>query len=406
MNATARDARLGIVGCLAVLVLALVAACSGETYQRYDGSAWPNRRPDVAWPDASFSGVTTDNGSDTLSVIDLAGPRTVGRYPIGFDPLGIDGPHHLAIDLVDRVLFTALSFPAPMISPGPHGTHGFSTVPGTLVRLSLDDFRVLHRADVDYSPGDVVLTPDRTRVIVSHFDLARAMEFDAGADGRRGSVWVFDARTLARLHAPIVAGVGIHGMAVTPDSRLLLVTANIEDVLVLIALDRLDEPVVRIPIGPGGGMARYGPYSVTLSADGAVAFVANRDGRDVRRFDVVSRTFDDLHVAGLRAAAMFSAIGPGGATLLVPTQAPDQLVLLRTDTLELVRVRRYSRDECQLPHQVNVSPDGRYFVVCEGDHVGPGAVLAVDPDSLEILGRTTVGVYPDAIAFVPRGAGR
>jgi predicted dehydrogenase len=33
---------------------------------------------------------------------------------------------------------------------------------------------------------------------------------------------------------------------------------------------------------------------------------------------------------------MFSAIGPGGATLLVPTQSPDQLVVVRTDTMEIV----------------------------------------------------------------------
>jgi hypothetical protein len=39
------------------------------------------------------------------------------------------------------------------------------------------------------------------------------------------------------------------------------------------------------------------------------------------------------------------------------------------------------------------------YIVCEGDHAGPGKVIEVDPGTLEVVRSWTVGVYPDGIAF-------
>jgi sugar lactone lactonase YvrE len=80
---------------------------------------------------------------------------------------------------------------------------------------------------------------------------------------------------------------------------------------------------------------------------------------------------------------------------LVPLQSPDGLA--RIDTRAPSRVA-YG-DECKKPHVVRVAPDGRAYVVCEGDHVAPGAVLEVDPVTLATKKRWEVGVYPDGIAF-------
>jgi hypothetical protein len=55
-------------------------------------------------------------------------------------------------------------------------------------------------------------------------------------------------------------------------------------------------------------------------------------------------------------------------------------------------------DECRAPHAFGVAR-GRVFVVCEGDHKGPGTVLEVDPSSLATRRKWTVGVYPDGLAF-------
>ena len=68
------------------------------------------------------------------------------------------------------------------------------------------------------------------------------------------------------------------------------------------------------------------------------------------------------------------------------------------------RTRSLAASECRLPHQVNRSPDGRYYLVCEGVHTAtrkePGALLAIDPETLETRARVETGVYPDAVEFV------
>ena len=109
-------------------------------------------------------------------------------------------------------------------------------------------------------------------------------------------------------------------------------------------------------------------------------------------------------IALVRGAAFFPALGPDGATLLVPVQSPDGLIALDARSLAVLKSRSFTRAECHRPHEAARAPDGRYFLVCEGDREGPGALVELQPDTLEILGRTELGVYPDAIAFLPAGA--
>ena len=59
----------------------------------------------------------------------------------------------------------------------------------------------------------------------------------------------------------------------------------------------------------------------------------------------------------------------------------------------------FDRATCEAPHVVKRAKDGRVYVVCEGNHKDPGAVLEIDPDTLAVKKRWTVGVYPDGIGF-------
>ncbi len=208
--------------------LALTAAslsCGQRVNDPFDGQAFPNRRPTIAWPQGAASAITSDNGSDTLTVVSMADFSRVGTYSLGLDPLANDGPHHLAADLSRRVIYTAYAYPPPELSVGPHGNHGASTQLGIVVAHSMDDLRVLARADVESNPGDIFLTPDKSRVIVTHFELNRVLQWDggvsdpdAGSDGRASAITIHDARTLQRITTlrPCLAA---HGGAVTPDGR-------------------------------------------------------------------------------------------------------------------------------------------------------------------------------------------
>jgi DNA-binding beta-propeller fold protein YncE len=390
-------------------LLAASIACERESVERFAGSAWPDQRAPLPRPaDDGALALVTDNGSDTLSLVDLAGPRTLARVPIGLDPVDNDGPHHLAVDPVAGAVFTAFAYPPPMASPGPHGNHGASQVPGVLVRLGLDDLRVRARAATDVNPGDVKLTPDGRRLLVTHFDLTLAMRPAAPGreDERRSSLIIFDPVTLTR-QATVKVGLAAHGLTTSADGRIAYVTCYGSDELAVVALDDPTLPVTRVPVGPGagsGGAIQYGPYAALLSADGQLVYVSNLESKDVRVYDVTTRTFDPARVALVRGAAFFPTLGPAGNTLLVPVQSPDGLVALDAATLVPHKARSFTRAECQRPHEAARAPDGRYVVICEGDRQSPGALVQIDPDTLEILGRTDLGVYPDAIAFVPPGA--
>jgi hypothetical protein len=89
----------------------------------------------------------------------------------------------------------------------------------------------------------------------------------------------------------------------------------------------------------------------------------------------------------------------------VPTQNPDQLVVVDRATMTIRRNRTFTAAECKLPHQVTRAPDGRYVLVCEGVHTAtrrePGALLVIDPETLETRARVEAGIYPDAVAFAP-----
>jgi DNA-binding beta-propeller fold protein YncE len=399
------------------LVAGALSACGQRALEPWDGQAFPNQRPRVAWPDAGGAAVTSDNGSDTITVVSLADHRALGTYPIGIDPVAIDGPHHLAIDPARRVLFTAYAYPPPALSPGPHGNHGASNQLGVLVARSLDDLRVLGRADVESNPGDILLTPDRTRIAVTHFELSRVLQWDGGlpppdggSDPRASAVTLHDARTLQRIATarPCMAA---HGGAITPNGRWLLVACNGEDSIAVLDLQSSALASRRFPVGPGASSlpdVRYGPYSITIAPDGRTGYAANLEGRDVREFridDDGALAFDSARSVRVNGAAFFSAIGPDGSTLIVPTQSPDQLVLVDRATMTVRRARAMPAAECKLPHQINRSPDGRYFLVCEGIHgplrQEPGALLAIDPETLETRARVPAGIYPDAVEFVP-----
>ena len=94
-------------GTLAAVAAVTLVACGQRALEPYDGQAFPDRRPRVAWPDAGPAAVTSDNGSDTITVVSLTDHRALGGYPIGLDPLANDGAHHLTLDPVRPGPFAA-----------------------------------------------------------------------------------------------------------------------------------------------------------------------------------------------------------------------------------------------------------------------------------------------------------
>lgn len=405
------SARLRIAG----LALATLAGCSNGTSPTYDAAAWPRNYsplPSAAGPVA----LVTNSLSDTVSVVDLASSRELAAIPVGLEPVDTDGPHHIVVNPRARTAFVPLSYPPPTLAPGPHGSHGSSLLPGKLVQLSLEDLRVVRSAPTDLNPGDLAITPDGLRVLVTHFDLQRALQTGVSDEMRRATMRVYDAETLQARNVVTVC-IAPHGIVVSDDGRRAYLSCYGEDVVAVVSLDDPSYAVERIPIGPGAtssGTPVYGPYSIALSPDQSELWVGDIEGsratgfgRDMRVFSTANMGAGSRGVA-LDAAAYFPAFSRDGSTVYVPTQGPDGLVAIDRVTRS-IRMRRTfdATAECAKPHQISMGPDGMLYLVCEGQHslppFVPGTLLRIDPTSLETRGRTPVGVFPDAVVF-PSGA--
>lgn len=359
----------------------------------------------IATPPAR-AGYVTNNASDTLSVIDRDGDA-VTNVPIDLDPEAHEAPHHLAIDSASKSVFVALAFPPEAkknAGKDPHASHGNASDVGRLARLDLATLAVREARDVDENPGDVVLTHDRKRVLVTHFDMKRAMDVAARGGGSPSTMFahlvVFDAREMKKLGSRAVC-VAPHGMTVTKDDRTAYVACYGSDELAIVDLAGEGFPTSRIPLGATQGVPgvpRYGPYSATLSPDETRVVIADLEGQDVRTFDRATKRFVPEKTVNLAAKAFMPAF-VDDHTLLVPMQSPDGLARVDLDGAKVERRRSFERAQCALPHVARVAKDGRAYLVCEGDHRAPGTVLEIDPVTLDVKKQWTVGAYPDGLAF-------
>jgi DNA-binding beta-propeller fold protein YncE len=192
-----------------------------------------------------------------------------------------------------------------------------------------------------------------------------------------------------------------HGIALSrPSGERAYVACYGEDALAIVdPTDPTATPeLVSLGVGGEPGRPFYGPYAAVLSPDGNLVAVSNTESLDLGIFDVQEHAFVTTLGSDLGATPFFVAWADDGRELFVPLQAPDGVARLATSGGSTT-TRWFSGDECDRPHEVVRSHAGRLFLVCEGDHVGPGKLLELDPGSLETLAELEVGVYPDRLAI-------
>jgi DNA-binding beta-propeller fold protein YncE len=312
----------------------------------------------------------------------------------------------VTVDEARGVGFIALSYPTSNVLPGPHATHGSSTTFGWVQKLSLDSLEVLGQARVDPNPGDIVLSPDGRTVVVSHFDLQRAIDNPTDLELARARLAVIAADTIgtdALDRRYVTTCVAPHGMVFGGDG-LLYVACYGEDVVARVDLEDPSTEPELLELGPGAGdfgAPNFGPYALLTSPDGAWIAVSNTVSDDVRFLEVATGVVDESRTLFTNGAPFFPAFDEDGATLAVVTQQPDAVRVIDMATGDELVGREFVDDECPLPHiVVHEGPD--LLVVCEGDKQSPGKVVRLDP-ALSIVGEATVGLYPDAIVSLHGG---
>ena len=392
----------------ALLSTTLVACSKGpQTIQdpAPPADVLPQKHTPIVVP-AEGVAFVTNNGSDQMSVIDLASNTVVQQPVIARDPIANNGPHHVAIDAKSGFAYSPLAFPPAVAAAGPHAQHGASVVPGILLQLSTKDLARTASLTVDLNPGDVKLTPDGSKVLVSHFDLKKAI--DASTMGlpvekMRATLMVIDAKTMQPI-VDVTVCVAPHGIDVSPDGNTVYLACYGEDAIGVV---HLDDPMLtttpahaveRFYIGGRPGTPAsptFGPYSIVLS-DGKL-YVGETEGKS---FDVIDPVTKSLVRAILTPGHVFFPVATKTPNVwIVPTQAQDALLLIDVSTGAMKGSRTFDDGSCVKPHQAARLGD-RFFLVCEGDHKSPSAVLEIDPATLATKRAFAVGVYPDSIAFL------
>lgn len=391
-----------------LLASLLLAACADpevtHTYAAYTGDAFPNQRKALTLP-AGEIGFTSDTGSDTVTVLSLPSGTVLAQRSVGRVPVDLDGPHHLAVDPEASAVYIALSYPRATAGAGPHVAHGSSVSDGFLQKRSLTDLGPLGEVRLDPNPGDIVLSQDGKRLVVTHFNIALANKPGASLQERRGRMAVVDPAQLLPQGSPeprwVTVCVAPHGVVLSPpDGRLAYVACFGEDAVAVVDLQPAKATIAYVPLGEAAvtqGPPSYGPYALALA--GTRLAVASTESKDVRVLDTVTQTMRP-GIAKTTGSPYFPAFSPDGARLWVPTQAPDALVEIDAESGKVLRTQSLGAT-CLKPHEIVATPDGaRLYVVCEGDHVGPGRVLVLDAATLAVSASAAVGVYPDRLVVV------
>ena len=366
--------------------------------------------------------LTTDNGSDLLSAVDPVSRTVKWSIPVGFIPVELEGPHHITPDPAGQFVYLNLSEAVVGSGSGPHGSHGTGVIPGFVLKLQTSDGKQVAFAQVDPNPGDLVSTPDGKTLYVTHYDLVKLGQGAQAHDLRQGdsNLAVIDTASMTVVKkVPLCPAA--HGVRLSPDARTLYATCQTDEIAV-VDVSNPGLPVQRVLL-PGSSetpSCSHCPYALSVAPD-ATVWVSSlgpgggtTGGGSINVYDPVAKAFDPVRSVPFCGRVLFSAFTP------VPGGGPGYLAFVPeqgTSCGDFVRAFRsqgpgqapsaagalqFTRAECFNAHILNVSSDAKTgYLVCEGDHVGPGSFVFLDLQKLTTTASVPLAVFPDGMALVP-----
>jgi YVTN family beta-propeller protein len=382
--------------CRASVCALFVAGCGSQADPSADPNAYPNRR-------AKFEGsghvlaYVANRQSDTVSVLDLDALSELGEVPVGRDPVDIDGPRHVQIDADAQTAYVVLSY--PLLADSPHAiANGGGPRDGYVLALALDDLRPLGATRVAALANDVALSDDHSALAVAHYDTVLALTNTTDIDARRATLAFIqpasgvahDTAEVASLKTCVAPATVVYGA----DGTRAFVACTGEDAIGVV--DTVNQVVLsRVPAGSSPANK---PYALTRNPAGTRLAVSNQVSQRVVVFDT-----EDTPVPQATAVVPgvpFYAAWLDDDQLLVPVQGPSGAVLVDATTGSVLASALYADVDCNNPSDARQLTDGRLFLTCEGDHYTSGTVVELDPTTLAIQAKISVGIYPDRLAVL------
>ena len=292
-----------------------------------------------------------NKGEDTMSFVDLATGRELGRERTG------RMPHEIAVSPDGRQ--------AAVVAYGARSIDIFDVARRTRVRT------------VDLSPNEgphgIVWLPDGRLIVTTE---------------RSRSIAIVDTRRGDRVASVATGQEGTHMVAVTPDRRLAF-TANIAAGTVT-AIDLASMRKIR-DIAVGGR-----PEGITVTANGRELWVGDLEGARVQAFD--TRTFERLAEVRTGNVPIRVLASPDGRWIVTSNLGDGSLTVIDARSRQAVRTIALSgaREAAQVT--ILFSPDGRRIYAAE---TGRNQVAEVDFAGGRVLRRLPAGAQGDGLAIAP-----
>ena len=320
--------RLGLRRFSPVSILISFALCGG----------WGPAQAADALQKPATEALVTNQGSDSLSFVDLATFKSVAEIKIGGKPAGI--------------AVSADGLQAYVTSPDGKSVAVVDTKARTVIR----------RIPVEGGPLGIAANPRTGQVYVADWYSRRVTALDPASGTTIGFADV---------------GSSPSGIAVTADGALVLTADRDSDQVSIIDAATL-KPLTAVPVGQR-------PFGITIDPDGARAFTANVGSDDVSVIDLKSRTVTGRVPVGHHPYAIAFAGGHG----FVTNQSSGTVTVFNAATLAVETTIEVG----DTPEGINADPSVTYvYVACWFAN----ALQRIDVATLKIAGEATVGDAPRA----------
>jgi YVTN family beta-propeller protein len=305
----------------------------------------------------------------TLSIIDPSTMRVVGRVPTG------EGPHEVATSADGRLAYVT--------------NYGGQKPGNSLSVIDLAAAKEVRRVDLGplLRPHGIV---ERGGKIYFTAELARAIaRYDPATD---------------KVDLIVGTGQNITHMLVMHPQRPVVYTANIlSDTATALELDKPEQPgppprVTQIKVGPR-------PEGIDISPDGKELWVGHNDDGGVSVIDTEThKVKETLKVGGMPIRVKFT---PDGRRVLISSPPTGELTVLDAATRKEIKRLRLGQPPAEgsptgeVPIGVLITPDSRsaFVALTIVGKPGPGRVVRVDLERLEVAGNVETGQGPDGLGW-------
>ena len=327
-------------------------------------------------------GVTSESGDQVTWIRPGRDTLTLGRVvPVGVMPADIDGPHNITMAPDGRSYYVSIAHGAPY---------------GTLWRMDADADTVIGRAQLEYYPTTISVTPDGEIAFVANSDFF-------GDRPRVNPVSIVHTPTMQKI-ADIPACDMPHGVRTNHAGSRVIVTCMHSDELVefdvsTFSIARRVSTGSGMPQAPAGEHATHAPAAgtgakaaavcaptyVSISPDDRTLYVACNTGNTLQAWDAA--TLEKKGEVAVGKGAYNVEVSPDGGLVLVTNKKDKSASLVDAKSLKVLATIPTTKG---VVHGIAWSPDGKYaYISAESVGADPGSV-----DMVDIAARKVVATYP------------